>query len=365
MSYSESHQTSPSEALTYEALCSPQRFVKLPSDICIGAASVGGFLACVMTKHAVMYASQQPKSKHQTDLRSAHVQFYRPIFPDKDAGVEMKLREVNIGRAWSTFRVELTHGHDAKLAASADVTVCNLHMHGKTLPTNWGLTPPARRLDLARLETLGNPDWACYHTAFHPAGFRRGMSYVKYYVPRKVPQPVKFVEQWITPGWDCEPCGSRKETTGKATWTNELIQFVADLSLPVQENFWPAEVLGSSLGSIVATLAFAARQRLSYDEGRTDWRQLSDDGSLPEDGSKLFKNSMINVTLSMSTEIKKKLPEEGIRWLYMRTEAKRLENSRLDIEIILLDETLDLVAISHQVAWIVAGMQKTQKSSTL
>jgi acyl-CoA thioesterase len=90
---------------------------------------------------------------------------------------------------------------------------------------------------------------------------------------------------------------------------------------------------------------------------------LNDDGHLPDPG--LFKDAMIHVTLSMSTEIKKRLPEDGVRWLYTRTEAKKLEGSRIDMETLLFDEAMDLVAISHQAAWIVTGMEKTKKSSSL
>jgi hypothetical protein len=83
--------------------------------------SSGGLLACLMTKHAILHASKDPKTKHQTDVRSAHIQFYRPIFPAKDPCVQFLLREVSIGKGWSTFRVELTQGIDAKVAASADI----------------------------------------------------------------------------------------------------------------------------------------------------------------------------------------------------------------------------------------------------
>jgi hypothetical protein len=253
--------------------------------------------------------------------------------------------------------------YDAATNASHRVT--NFLIPGKTLPTNWDLSPPAHRVDLAKLEALDDPDWACYHTAFHPNGFRRGMAYIKYYIPREVPTQVKFVEQWVTPGWDCTPSGSRESVVDQAKWTNDLIQFAADLSLPVQENFWPPPGVETSLGSIVATLAFSKRQQQARMNGSPAWRELADDGYLPEVGPGLFKNAMINVTLSMSTEIKKMLPKDGIRWLYMRTEAKRLEGSRMDLEVLLFDETMDLVAISHQVAWIVTGVEKTQRSSSL
>ncbi|KAF1967606.1 hypothetical protein BU23DRAFT_583772 [Bimuria novae-zelandiae CBS 107.79] len=330
---------------------SAQRRVRLPNDICIGAASVSGLLGCVMTKHAVVYASQKSKTKHQTDVRSVHVQFYRPIFPVKDPAVVLHLEEVNIGKAWSTFRVELTYGRDAKLAVSADITLFNFQLPGETLPTNWSLTPPTPNVDLAfqsfnfpaycpALLTATDPDWACYHPAFYPAGFARGMFYVRYFIPRRLPEE-------------------------KAMWTNELIQFAIDLTLPVQENLRSAEAASAPIGSLAATLAFAAKQKQLYDDGHNDWRQLQNDGLLPHLDGDLWRTSMINATLGMSVEIKKKLPEAGVRWLYLRGEITKVESSRFDLEMLFLDKSRDLVAIGHQVAWIVADVQKQRRDSSL
>jgi hypothetical protein len=163
-------------------------------------------------------------------------------------------------------------------------------MPGKTLPTHSQLSPPAHKVNLANLETSDDPGWVCYHTAFYPDGFRRAMAYAKCYVPREVPSQVSFVEQCITPGWDCTPSGFRNANTQKARWMNDLIQFAADLSLPVQENLRPPGEI-PSLGSLVGILVFSARQEQARKEGLSNWRELSDDGSLPNSG--LFKNAMI------------------------------------------------------------------------
>jgi hypothetical protein len=212
---------------------------------------------------------------------------------------------------------------------------------------------------------LDHPEWACYHIVFHPDGFRRGIAYVKYRIPREVPSQVNFVEQWVIPGWDCTPNGSRETTTKKAKWTNEVIPFVADMSLSVQENFRPSPDVKTSLGSIIATLAFSARQEQARKKGQSNWRELADDGHLPDVGPGMFTNAIINVTLSMSTEIKRKLPSDGVQWLYMRTKVKKLEGSRMDMEVLLFDECMDFIAISHQVAWIVTGVEKNLKNSSL
>lgn len=55
----------------------------------------------------------------------------------------------------------------------------------------------------------------------------------------------------------------------------------------------------------------------------------------------------------MSLEIKKVLPPEGVKWLFMRARAKEIKNGRMDAEIFVLDESLELVALSHQVSFMI------------
>lgn len=78
---------------------------------------VGGYIASILTKYATAYASQHPEIDKQTDARSSVAQFYRPAFIHKD--ITLRLREVSIGKAWSTLRVEAHQGN--KVAASVDV----------------------------------------------------------------------------------------------------------------------------------------------------------------------------------------------------------------------------------------------------
>lgn len=64
-------------------------------------------------------------------------------------------------------------------------------------------------------------------------------------------------------------------------------------------------------------------------------------------------------TLSLSLEVKKVLPPEGVKWLFMRARAKEIKNGRMDAEITILDEAFELVALSHQVSFIVDVAKKS------
>src|SRR5438034_10358122 len=46
----------------------------------------------------------------------------------------------------------------------------------------------------------------------------------------------------------------------------------------------------------------------------------------------------------------KALPEEGLEWLFVRSRSKMIKNGRLDIEVVILDQLGELVALGHQVA---------------
>ncbi|GMF74774.1 unnamed protein product [Aspergillus oryzae] len=108
-------------------------------------------------------------------------------------------------------------------------------------------------------------------------------------------------------------------------------------------------------GSVAATLKFAAAQRDSRIQGRPNWRELE------LDGSKEPITQTVHVTLSMSTEVKRNLPRKGVRWLYLRSEVKRIVDGRMDMEILLCDETMELIAVSQHAAHIIPSAQKLEK----
>ncbi|GJP97113.1 hypothetical protein AnigIFM59636_001740 [Aspergillus niger] len=346
--------TSLSHALGSTLLSTRQCVVQLPSDIAVGSVIIGGFTACIMTKYALHHASQHPELQNQVDLRYSEVHFHRPIFAS--TSITLTLREVHISKEGSTLYVESLQ--NGKLTTSAHIRITKPSVAGITLPVDWRLSPKPCPVDLTKLETDNDPNWISYHCAFYPTGFRRGQSYAKNFIPRALPTEFAYIEQWVEPGWDYLPLGSRPPGTGqgKARWTNDMIQFVGDMALPIQENYMPHEE-GEPLplGSIAATLEFAKRQEKARNESRSDWRVLDDDGSNE------FRGKVLNVSLTLSTDIKQKLPPEGVRWLYLRTECKKIMNGQMDMQVLIFNERMDLIAISRQVAVLVPAKSKIQK----
>jgi Thioesterase-like superfamily len=63
-------------------------------------------------------------------------------------------------------------------------------------------------------------------------------------------------------------------------------------------------------------------------------------------------------TLVLNLDIKKALPEpEGVEWLFVRVGAKIIKNGRMDLEILVLDEGGEVVAISTH-AGLIMGTER-------
>lgn len=73
----------------------------------------------------------------------------------------------------------------------------------------------------------------------------------------------------------------------------------------------------------------------------------------------------------MTPEIKKLLPPEGARWLFVRAEIKEVSYGRKDAEMMIFDENIELVALSHPVYLVIENLQvwkpadKTRKAKLL
>lgn len=64
-------------------------------------------------------------------------------------------------------------------------------------------------------------------------------------------------------------------------------------------------------------------------------------------------------TLLLNLDIKKALPAEGVKFLFTRLQTKVIKNGRYDLEVVVMDEGGDVVALSHHVCFIVGAERNT------
>jgi hypothetical protein len=190
------------------------------------------------------------------------------------------------------------------------ITNCNIAKEiGVTFDTGFELSPPVPQANLIKLREDHDEHWA-RQGAMPFAHFRKASQKVHFHFPRRGQTVRSIGDEWLS-------------FKNGEKFTNEALGFVADMwPLPAEqfhEEKNPYDVTSSSTSPTAA-----ANKPAMY------WYP----------------------TLLLNLDIKKALPEEGVEWLFARMRAKQIKNGRMDLEVIIMDEAGDIVAISHHVTLV-------------
>jgi hypothetical protein len=112
------------------------------------------------------------------------------------------------------------------------------------------------------------------------------------------------------------------------TWTNEKLGFICDLFPQICETFILKGV-----------------------------DQYSPDGS----GAKGEKIPFWYPTLLLNLDVKKALPDGGVKFLFTRLQTKAIKNGRYDLEVVVMDPEGEIVALSHHVCFAVSAERNLAK----
>lgn len=176
---------------------------------------------------------------------------------------------------------------------------------GVNLPTQWTLDLAPPEADLAKLVTGDDPNWERMHI---PIMKRVPMlNHIEYYWRRGGHILPATHDYWI------------RFARRPDTFSNTSLGFVADAGPPLLvESFRPA----------------------------------TRDAPIPPGGF-AFNKGFWYPTLTMTLDVRRALPPEGLEWLRLRVAAKEVRNGRYDAEVIMFDEQGNLIALSHHVAMAV------------
>jgi acyl-coenzyme A thioesterase PaaI-like protein len=208
-----------------------------------------------------------------------------------------KVGDVKLGRQTSIVHVSMEQ--DNRQEVIAYVTNSNIdNESGFSFDTEYKLSPPVPSVDLAKLENDTDPNW--FRLGEMPfARFRKATQKVVFHFPRDGQALKCGADEWL-----CFSDGTN--------FNNSSIGFVADMFPQVIE------------------------QHLDQDQGPF-WYP----------------------TLLLNLDVKKSLPPEGIKWLQIRCNMKRVKNGRMDIEVFVHDAEGDLVALSHHVGFVLDASRNT------
>jgi len=201
------------------------------------------------------------------------------------------------------------------------ITQSNLEKEqGKTLDTNWTLHPPPPPVDLRKLDLDKDEQWAEVPSLPH-ASFRKASNQVIFSFPRQGQRVRGTVDEWI-----------RLRTANPSErFTNETIGYVSDM--------WPQMIEGLEV------------------------EDLYTPGKISKEKAKQAAGSWYPTVL-LNLDFKKALPKEGVEWLFVRARAKQVKNGRFDLEVTIMDETGDLVALSNHVCLILDASRNLAQRGT-
>ena len=196
-------------------------------------------------------------------------------------------------------------------------------MHGVSYDTNYRLAPAAAPADILKLASGTESHWTKWAFPWHAKSFLKPYTHFHFYIPINGPPHPSLTDVWITPG--------NKDDA----FTTEILGSIADIWPRMVENYCPESEWSTT--SLVSR-ALRGRETSSIDA---------------DFGLGRHPQAFWYLTLSMTLEIKKLLPPQGVKWLFMRAQAKGIRNGRMDTEVTILDQNSELVALSHHVCLVI------------
>jgi hypothetical protein len=283
-------------------------------DWVIGSVPHGGYVTSCFQQVVRKHFDTTLKRQNQPHTIALHLDFLRRTQVGKAI---FKVKDVKLGRQTSIIHVNLIQ--DDREEVVGYITNSNISTEtGVTYSTNWNLHPQSLPVSsLAALDSGNDPHWAERHE-WPFVDFRKASTKVRSWFPRAGQRSPACLDMWY-----CfrDP---------NSRFTNESLGFVCDTFPQIIEQY----VLGFD--------PYSAEFEQRYSQA--EQKELMN-----------IKARMWYPTLLLNLEVKKALPEEGLRFMFVRLEAKTIKNGRYDLEVTAFDPEGDLVAISNHVCFAVSS----------
>lgn len=219
-----------------------------------------------------------------------------------------KVRDVKVGRLTSTVHISLfQNGREEVIGYLTNSNIPRAE--GPSYDTQWRLEPAPRPLgSTAALAAGSDAEWR-EQKSMPFSDFRKASQNIRFFFPMRGQPAPGVADQWMA-------------FRNGERFTNASLGMVADMFPQIPESFRARSdpyAVGGNAGSAAAATSAA---KFWYP------------------------------TLLLNLDVKKALPEEGVDWLFVRTRAKQILDGRYDLEVVVMDEVGDIVALSHHVCMI-------------
>lgn len=308
--------------------------VNFERNWCIGTVPNGGYTTTAFMLVASKHMQCTHANRKQNNVINLHLEFMRrtavgeAIFTVKDVKMGSRVSNLHLTLAQKEHDtdklVDVVEGYFTMSDMSAE--------DGLSLQTGYEIFPKPLPVSLSDLAQ--NCDKNYIRRGRDPfADFRRAGQNMMMHLIRPDRRPNDFpkalIDQWVL----FRPYGQN------GRHTNDALGFIVDVFPQIIESYVNPDLEEASLG-----------QDLSKNEA-----------------DELIKNrkqphaKYWYPTLSLNLDVKKLLPTEGVEWLFVRVQAKKISRGRFDLQVEVYDESNDLVALSTHSSLVVNSSRNTTR----
>jgi hypothetical protein len=284
----------------------------------------GGYITTIFLRVATLHFATTLSAQNQPHTLTLHLDFLRRT---QTGPATFHVKDVKLGRQTSVIHITLLQ--ETREEVVGYITHSNLSTEtGVSFSTAWKPSPSPLTADLSKFDADEDANWG-ERKRWPFSDFRKATLNVRSWFPRAGQPADGVIDEWL--------CLKNGEN-----WTNESLGSVVDTFPQVIETY----VLGDDPYSIDNE-----REKKKKKGGSKEGREGGVGFWYP--------------TVLLNLDVKKALPAEGVRWLFVRLQAKQIKNGRFDLEIVVLDEGGDLVALSHHICFAVSAARNTATRRTV
>lgn len=283
-------------------------------------------MAAIIHSTALNYLTTALAKYKQPDVLTLHIEYLRYCTTQT---IDIDVIELKRGSSHCTIQLQVSQ--EKQLKAVGLITSTNFaHTLGPTSRTHWALNPPPASIPDFHNILLNNPDPKWVPGLTKGEVFPMGERILSLY-ERGGMQVDGLLDAWI--GFPSEKM--------QAPHISLMCDFMPSM----------ADTLLRSGG------IYDGRSNLRKMEawaGKNPGVVCEMENSLFEAADAQFSEN----TVSMDIEFKKRLPEDGLQWIFSRVVTKKLHGGRMDMDITICDETMDLVCSSKQVVLVLDATKR-------
>ncbi|GES59909.1 hypothetical protein ATEIFO6365_0002024000 [Aspergillus terreus] len=277
----------------------------------VGSAPNGGYIAAILHRAATTHFQRTHPTAHHG--RAVPIQMQLSYIRRSDIGPAiLSMKDVKLGSRVSVIHITMSQGGRDKVAGY--ITMSDpVSETGISTATGWTAQPSVPHwVPPDSISRDADSEWR--KVVLPNAEFRRASSQIEFYELKNPSVGVGFVSHWAR----LRPSGP-DGAIGR--WTPESVAFLCDI-FPI------------TLG------------RLEHVVHRALSGESEPKGKPPP---------VWFPTLGLNLDLKKPVLGEDVEWLYSHITIKSLRNGRMDVEVVVLDQAGEVVAISTQASLVMSA----------